>query len=439
MRGYMSIIVAIIIFGLLIFIHEMGHFLLAKKNGIRVVEFSIGFGPRLFSFEKGDTRYSLKLFPFGGACQMLGEDYYGEEEVDLDHENSFESKSVWARIAVIFAGPLFNMLLAFLLAIVVMSLAGYDEPFVSKVEKGSPLDEAGLKEGDLITEFDGESITLSRELMLQLYVNPVSKEDVTITYERDGKEYTVTVTPQYKKTYALGISYMADDNPASLDAIAEDSAFYKAGVKDGDIITKIGDVQISSGRELYEYFETNPLDDSELEYTLTRDGEEYVIKVAAQESGEGYSLGFGYNTARVKTNALDTIKYSFAEIKYQIKSVVKSLGLLFKGELGADDFTGPVGIVDIIDDTYEASKEDGGFYVFLNIANLTLLISANLGMMNLLPIPGLDGGRLVFLLIEAIFKKPVPKKFEGVVTAACMILIMMFAVYVMFNDISRLF
>lgn len=435
----MSILVAVIIFGLLIFIHEMGHFLLAKKNGIRVVEFSIGFGPRLFSFEKGETRYSLKLFPFGGACQMLGEDYYGEEEVDLDHENSFESKSVWARIAVIFAGPLFNMILAFLLALVVMSLAGYDSPIVNRVEEGSPLAEAGLKEGDLITEFNGESITLSRELMLHFFVEPVTEEDVTLTYERDGEERTITVTPEYRKSYALGITYMADDNPAKLGELVEDGAFDKAGIKEGDIITKIGDTDIKSGAELRQYFDENPLDDTEVMYTLTRDGEEYVKAVKAVYSGESYVLGFSYNTARIEADAAESLKYSLAEIKYQIKSVFKSLGLLFKGKLGADDFTGPVGIVDIIDDTYEASKEEGGFLVFLNIANLTLLISANLGMMNLLPIPGLDGGRLVFLLIEAIFKKPVPKKFEGVVTAACMILIMLFAVYVMFNDISRLF
>lgn len=435
----MSIIIAIIIFGLLIFIHEMGHFLLAKKNGIRVVEFSIGFGPRLFSFDKGDTKYSLKLLPFGGACQMLGEDYYGEEEVDLDHENSFESKSVWARIAVILAGPLFNILLAFLLALVVMGIVGYDEPQITYVEEGSPLYEAGVRSGDVITEFNGADVTLARELMLELYVNPLDGESVTLKYERDGKEYEVSVKPELKKTYALGITYMATESPAEMEEITEDGAFFKAGVKKGDVITSIGGVKISTGADLNSYFKEHPLDGSELECVLTRDNEEYTVKVKPVYGGESYVLGFNYNTARVEVGAVDAIKYSVEEIKYQIKSVIKSLGLLFKGKLGADDFTGPVGIVDIIDDTYQASRQDGALYVFLNIANITLLISANLGMMNLLPIPGLDGGRLVFLLIEAIFRKPVPKKLEGVVTAACMIAIMLFAVYVMFNDIRNLF
>ena len=185
----MSILVAVIVFGILVFIHEMGHFLVAKKNGIRVIEFSIGFGPRLFSFDKGETKYSLKLIPFGGACQMLGEDYFGEEEVDGDHENSFESKSVWSRMAVILAGPFFNIVLAFLLALIVMGTKGYDKPTVTYVQPGSPMEDAGIKEGDLIKGFNGVNVTLSREIAVELIAEPLTKASVEIIYEREGKEY----------------------------------------------------------------------------------------------------------------------------------------------------------------------------------------------------------------------------------------------------------
>lgn len=434
----MSIVVSILVFSLLIFIHELGHFLMAKKSGIKVVEFSIGMGPRLISFVKGDTRYSIKILFFGGSCQMLDEDYFGEEEVDEDHENSFMSKPVWSRIAVIFAGPFFNFVLAFLLAVIVMGKAGYDEPVITYIEPGSPMDQAGIQVGDLITEFDGEKITLARELMVHLYVSPVSKEDITITYERDGKEYTKTITPVWKDTYALGISYTADENQAEIKGLTSDGAFDKKGVKEGDIIYSINGEIIETGSDLYSYFSKNPLDDSEIEYVLLRDGEEYTINVSGELSGSAYILGFDYNTYRVDTKGFETVKYSFAEIKYQIKSVFKSLGMLFSGKLGANDFTGPVGIVDIIDNTYEQSAPEGAMAVFLNLANITILLSANLGVMNLLPIPGLDGGRLVFLFIEAIVGKPVPRKFEGIVTAACMILIMLFAVYIVFHDISKI-
>ena len=141
----MGIVIALLVFGFLVFFHELGHFLLAKKNGIAVTEFSIGVGPRLFSFVRGETRYSLKAFPFGGSCQMLGED---GESTD---ESAFHNRSVWARISVVVAGPIFNFILAFLLALIVIGYVGYDKPVVIGVMEGFPAEEAGLMEGDVIT------------------------------------------------------------------------------------------------------------------------------------------------------------------------------------------------------------------------------------------------------------------------------------------------
>ena len=134
----MGIVIALLVFGFLVFFHELGHFLLAKKNGIAVTEFSIGMGPRLFSFVRGETRYSLKAFPFGGSCQMLGED---GESTD---ESAFHNRSVWARISVVVAGPIFNFILAFLLALIVIGYVGYDKPVVIGVMEGFPAEEAGL-------------------------------------------------------------------------------------------------------------------------------------------------------------------------------------------------------------------------------------------------------------------------------------------------------
>lgn len=435
----MSIVIAVIVFSLLIFIHELGHFLLAKKNGVRVVEFSIGFGPRLFSFEKGDTRYSLKLLFFGGSCQMLSEDFFDEEEIDKDHEHSFESKSVWARIAVVAAGPVFNFLLAWVLAVIVMGGAGYDKPVINYVEKDSPAETAGLKEGDLIKEFNGEKISLGREIAVELFVNPVSEKDIEIVYERDGETHTAVITPSYKERYAIGISYTAQStDEAVVASVTEDSPFEKAGGRQGDIITDIDGTAIGSSADLYNYITEHPFEDREVAMTVSREGEQVELVLTPVLSSEGYSMGFSYNTYRYDANAMETIRYSFAEIKYQIESVFKSLGMLFQGKLGVKDFTGPVGIVDMIGSTYDSAKTQGAWMTFLNVANITILLSANLGVMNLLPIPGVDGGRLLFLLIEAVFRRPVPKKFEGVVTAACMLLIMLFAVFILYQDIMRL-
>lgn len=436
----MSIVIAIIVFSLLIFIHELGHFLLAKKNGIKVVEFSIGFGPRLFSFEKGGTKYSLKLLFFGGSCQMLSEDFFEEEEVEKDQEHSFECKSVWARIAVVFAGPFFNFVLAWVLAVIVMGGVGYDKPVLNYVEEGSAAAEAGLQAGDLIKEFNGEKITLGREIAVELYINPVSEEDIEIVYERDGETHTAVITPEYRKNYAVGISYTAQESNtgAKIDTVTEGSPFEAAGGKDGDVIVAVDGNAIASGAELSGYITQNPFTEETVVFTVERDGGTLELEVTPAFSSEGYVMGLSYNTYRYEANAAETLKYSFAEVKYQITSVFKSLGMLFKGQLGADDFTGPVGIVDIIGDTYDSAKSEGAWMTFLNVANITILLSANLGVMNLLPIPGVDGGRLFFLFIEAIFRKRVPKKFEGVLTAVCMLLLMAFAVYIMYNDIMRI-
>lgn len=435
----MSIVIAVIIFSLLIFIHELGHFLLAKKNGIRVVEFSIGMGPRLFSFEKGDTRYSLKLLFFGGSCQMLSEDFFEDEELEKDKEHTFENKSVWARIAVVVAGPLFNFLLAWVLAVIVMGGVGYDEPFITYVQEGSAAEKAGLQQEDIIRELNGEKITLSREIDVELYVNPVSKDTVELVYERNGKKYTAEIEPEYVEKYAIGITYsIQEGDSATIAEVVEEGPFEKAGGKKGDIIRAVNGTEIDGAKELKEYFTENPLKDKEIKVTIERDRETQELAMTPVLSSKGYSMGFSYNSARVEASPLETLEYSFAEIKYQITSVFKSLGLLFKGKLGVKDFSGPVGIVDIIGTTYTQAKPMGAWMTFLNVANITILLSANLGVMNLLPIPGVDGGRLFFLLIEAIFRKKVPKKFEGVLTAVCMLLLMIFAVFIMYQDIMKL-
>ncbi|MDD3240880.1 MAG: site-2 protease family protein, partial [Lachnospira sp.] len=177
-----NVLLAILVLSVVVLIHEFGHFIIAKANGVTVVEFSLGFGPRLLHFKKGETIYSIKLLPFGGSCMMLGEDFMeidqgeGEDEEkralsDLEKnvieaeksEKSFANKPVWSRIAIIAAGPLFNFILAFVLAIVIIGSIGFDPCTVDKVDDNSPAAEAGLQIGDKITKINGERIHFERE------------------------------------------------------------------------------------------------------------------------------------------------------------------------------------------------------------------------------------------------------------------------------------
>lgn len=341
----MSIVIALLVFSVIILFHEFGHFLLAKLNKITVVEFSLGMGPRLLSFEAGGTRYSWKLLPFGGSCMMLGED--GEEE----EEGSFGSKSVWARMSVIAAGPIFNFLLAFIMALFIVGNLGYDVPVLLNVTEGMPAADAGLQAGDRIVKMNGKRIHLYREV--QNYSMFHQGETVIFQYERDGELHEATVTPE-----------------------------------------------LTSG---------------------------------------SYKYGIGGNiNYRQKTNVLETLEYSAYEVYYWIDTTVSSLGLLFKGGVQLDDMSGPVGVVDAIGTTYQESRDEGAFYVWMNLLNIAILLSANLGVMNLLPIPALDGGRLIFLIVEAIRRRRVEPELEAKIHFAGLMLLMLLMVVVMFNDVKKL-
>lgn len=342
----MGIILAILIFSFIVFFHELGHFSLAKKNGIEVEEFCLGMGPVLFSKEYKGTRYALRLLPIGGACMM------GEDDEATGAEGNFHSKSVWARMAVIAAGPVFNFILAFIMAVILTMMTGYDRPVASEVEEGYPAIEAGMQAGDEIVKINNKRIHIFREV--SMYNMFHQGEEMEVTYRRDGEEYTVTLIPEYD----------------------EESQYYRMGI-------------ISSGYE--------------------------------------------------KANLLTAVQYGAYEVKYWIDYTLSSLGMLLSRQVGVDQLSGPVGIVNLVDETYQSTVSYGFATVVANLLNLAILLSANLGVFNLIPFPALDGGRLIFLIVEAIRGKKISPEKEGYFHFVGFALLMILMVVVMFNDITRLF
>ena len=428
----LSVVLTILVICVLVVSHEFGHFLLAKKNGIGVVEFSVGFGPRLLSKEWHGTRYSLKAIPLGGSCQMVGED------MDDDSEDSFNSKSPYARFAVLAAGPLFNFLLAFIISVIVLSVAGVNTPVVYYVGEGYGAQEAGLQEGDIIKSIDGHSITVGRDIELYLLNNELDGSLLEIVYVRDGETLTTVLDPSYT-AYLTGFSYYSSDDPAEIAAITEGLAMEEAGAQVGDIIVAVDGTPIASGTELAAYFSEYPLGEESVVFTLERDGEQFDITVTPQYA-VSYTLGFSASYYRdTEAGALSIIRNSFSEVRYWVSYTLTSLRMLFTGQVGVDSLSGPVGIVSVVEEVVEESSSDGTLYVVLNILNLAILLSVNLGVINLLPIPALDGGRLVFVLIEIIRGKPVPREKEGVVHTIGFLLLMALMIFVMFNDIIGLF
>ena len=412
----LNIVWAILIFSLVVIIHEFGHYFFARLGGIKVNEFSLGMGPRLFSFDAAGTKWSVKLLPIGGSCMMEGEDE------SSDDEGAFANKSVWVRIWTVFGGPLFNFILAFLLSLFVIGSIGVDKSNIVSVTKGYPAEEAGLKAGDVITKINGTSINIGREVSSYFVFHPLSSEDVKIEVKRGDEKLDFNVKPQEKEKFYLGFTYSPGDGEAAIDSLTDDSALKAAGAAAGDVITAVDGTVIKSG--------------TELKKADTGNTEE--ITVTPKSAGSSYTLGLVSNTAREKVGIGGTLYYSLNETKYVVVTTIESLKMMVTGRVKPKEIAGPVGIVNMIGNSYEQSKNDGIMVILLSMASISILISANLGVMNLLPIPALDGGRLVFLIIEAVRGKPVDPDKEGRVHFVGFVLLMLLMVAVLFNDILRI-
>ena len=265
----MKIIIAIVIFSAIILFHELGHFLFAKLNKIVVTEFSLGMGPRLYSFEKGDTRYSLKLLPIGGSCAMLGED------TDIENEpGTFNSASVWGRISVVAAGPVFNFIMAFVLSVIIVGAVGYEPSRVLSVKEGSAAEAAGLKEGDIITGYQGYHIDLGKDLYVYSYLNQLKEGDtINLTVKRDGKKMDISYKSDTNVRYLLGCNFNGDDTSAmTVESVMDGMPLQEAGIQQGDVITSINGVKITNAADYQKYIQENPLTEKSVKITYSSAG-----------------------------------------------------------------------------------------------------------------------------------------------------------------------
>lgn len=432
----MDILIAILALSLMVIFHEFGHYIVARANGVRVKEFSIGLGPRLVGFTKGETDYCINILPFGGACVMQGDIDDETKDETYDEEKSFDSKSVWARMSIIFAGPFFNFLLAFIFSVIIIGYMGYSPAKIYSVEEGSVAEEAGLLPGDVIVKVNNRTISFDTEF--DIYRMVYAEKTMKIKYERDGKKYTTTVIPKKVKGQAYRIGITISGSPVSIVEINEDSPADKAGIKPDDVLLKINGNEISVTDDVTKY--VSEAEGKACVYTILRDGKEIEFTVTPEiVDYENYETGLVVYSPYIKGNALTTLKYSFHQVRYSIMNVIDSFHMLFAGDVTSEDVAGPVGIVNLISDTVESGKEYGIMSAIMNLLFLIVLLSANLGVMNLLPIPALDGGRLVFLLIEAVRGKPISKEKEGFVHMIGLALLMLLMVFVLFNDIKNVF
>lgn len=350
--GY--ILLAILVFGILIFVHELGHFIAAKRTGVQVNEFALCMGPAIFQKQWGETTYSLRCIPVGGFCAMEGEDE------DTDNPRAFTAAAKWKRFVILIAGSAMNFLAGLLILIVIYSAASaYSSPRISGFFEGSTVaTETGLQEGDVLYRIDGRRVYIYSDVSLLLSRNNTGTVDLEV--KRDGHLLDLGAVPLVPREYVI----------------------------DGQSVYKYG-----------------------LYFTAVENSLGGVLKNAWYTSVD------------------------FARMVWM------SLGDLFSGVAGLDDMSGPVGIVSVMAQTGEASESVGD--AILNISYFAAFLAVNLAVMNMLPVPALDGGRVFFLLISALFekitRKKIPHKYEGYIHAAGMVLLLGFIAFITLKDIIKLF
>lgn len=426
----------------LIFVHELGHFLVARRYGVVVEKFSLGFGPKLLSYKPGKTEYIIAAIPLGGYVKMKGEDP-GEEL--KDSEGSFSAAPVQARLAIAFAGPLFNVLFAVLIFIVFyMNGTNTLSSTIGEVRDQSPAQAAGIQTGDRIVEVNGEKIRFWDELLKIVHASPGQKMEFMV--ERNKKtllNFSITpvaeeITNLFGKKERVGLIGV---RPLvhNVSIVEEGSPADKAGLKVGDTIISVDGTPIKGWADM----KTAALDKpgQELEFKFERDGIEQTVRLTPDkkevkdESGKKVILGvigigMGGEMIREQYGPIGATLRGLEETWRMTYLILMSIKELIFGSVPADQLGGPILIFQI----YGEQAKRG----FNELMRLTALLSINLGLINLLPIPILDGGHILFFLIEIVKGKPVSEKNRERAAQVGLFMLLSLMVFVFYNDIMRI-
>lgn len=357
------ILAAILVFGLIILVHELGHFLAARAMGVKVNEFAIGMGPKLLKFGKKETLYTLRAFPVGGFCAMEGED------AESPDPRAFGSKKVWRRILIVVAGVVMNLVLGFLLLLVIYAFCmkpdssgrvRFSSTAIAQVAESSPAYQTGLRDGDTILSINGKGVYTDTDVAMLMQSDEDGIMDMVVRRAVDGRP---------KKVKLPGVTFEIKKDETS--------------------------------------------------------GRQYLI--------------YDFSVKGINRTPWTVLAQS-GKMEFSVATMIwRSLGDIVTGKLGLNDLSGPVGTVDAIGDVVSGAAQQAdirdGLY---DILMMVVLITVNVGIFNLLPLPALDGGRLMFLIYEGIFRRPVNPKYEGMVHAVGLALLLLLMVAVTFTDISRL-
>jgi regulator of sigma E protease len=430
-----TILAFLFVLGVLVFIHEAGHFLMARWHGVRVITFSLGFGPKLLKWTRGGTEYCVSAIPLGGYVKLAGE---SAEEERSGAPDEFMSKSKWVRFQVYLMGPVMNVALAFVLTTAVLyngadvPLSPTSTPVIGIVTEGSPAEKSGLKVGDTIVNIGGKQVKTWDDVATN--VLPKAGQSISITVERAGQTYATTIVPASQTKYDLGDIGVYPVYRPQVAVVTKDSPAEHAGLKTGDVVVGADDQRGLLQPKLIEYIRAHAK--TPVVFHLERAGQPLDMTITPNDKGPGGVGQIGaqiapWETKRIDPNFTQAIKMGAAETWSQSKAIVTTLKGLFTRDTPVKQLMGPVAIAQL--------SGDAASLGWISLLTFMSMISLNLGLMNLLPIPILDGGHIAILALEGASRRDFSIKVKERILFAGFALIMLLMVTVIYNDVARIF
>ena len=420
------------VLGVLIFVHEFGHFLVARWHGVRVLTFSLGFGPKLLKFRRGDTEYCVSAVPLGGYVKLAGETVQDDRQGAPDE---FLSKSKWVRFQVYLAGPVMNLLLAVIVLALVLSrgadmpLYSTSQPFIGSVKPDSVAAKAGIQPGDRIVSVDGRMLTTWDELSLA--VLPRAGRELALVIDRGGAQHELKIVPAAESKYEYGSLGVGPVLRPQLSEVLPGTPADRAGFQRGDVLLVV-DGQTGLDRlQIIKAIESHG--PSPMVFTIERAGQSRDITVLPEGAAGSSKVGmriYPYETRQVDPTIFQAFRLSLKQNWESTVMIGQTVAGLFKREVPMRQLMGPVAIAEL-----SGSAAQMGW---ISVFELMAMLSLNLGLLNLLPVPVLDGGQIAILAVEGLFRRDMSLKVKERILLAGAALIVLLMVTVIYNDIARL-
>ncbi len=426
-----TILVFSVVLGIIVLVHELGHFFAARLMGVRVETFSFGFGKKIFGRKIGETDFRVSLFPLGGYVKMAGEDEYDPDDLKPDE---FMAKNRAQKIFILVMGPLMNILLA-LIILTIINFNGVESekyktepPVIGLIAENSPAVKAGLKEGDLIVSINNSKISDWKELELEIGSNP--DNNINVIYERDGRQYKTELQIESDNEFNIGDAGIYWKYRVMISSVKKGSPAFISGIKSDDIIYSINNVDITPFN-ITEIISSSP--DIPLKFRIKR-GDDYIDKMITPHKVDGrVEIGVGL----IQYSPVIKISYGFFDaVSKSVKDTIKLTSLVFDafrkmiiGKLSAKNLSGPIEIAKFSKRAFDSGLSD----FFMLIA----FISLQLGIVNLFPIPALDGGHMMIYTIESLIRREFSMKVKVALINGGFFLLLLLMGFVLLNDIAK--